>query len=79
MVWLELVDASGDEVIYDYMPESRTANRGRLSVNKATREYGLISKSGEDELDWYRGHAWREIDKMIDAGEYPQETYVAWY
>ncbi len=79
MVWIELVDASGDEVVYDYMPELRTADRGRLSVNKETRERRIIKKSKDDWWSEYHGHAWHRMDKMIDEDVYPQETCVAWY
>lgn len=77
IVWIELVDVSGEEVIYDRMSESRTADRGRLSANKKTCERKIIVKSKDDWWSEYHGHAWQRMDKAIDANEHPQETHVA--
>ena len=79
MVFLELVDASGDEVVYDYMPERKDAPRGRVSVNKTTRDRKWLKPSEDGEWSAYRGHAWYRIDKMIDKGEYPNTDVSVWY
>lgn len=78
MVFLELVDASGDEVVYDYMPERKDAPRGRVSVSKTTRDRKWLKPSEESERIEYRGYAWYRIDKMIDKGEYPVNDVSIW-
>ena len=79
MVFLELVSMEGDEVTYDYMPESKDAPRGTLSVNRSTGVRTLHSKSSDDELPWYRCHAWSRIDEMIVDGNLESVTASAWY
>ena len=79
MVYLEYVKEADDEVVYDYMPEREDAPRGTVSVNRKTRKRSLLKKSSENELSWYRGHAWRRIEQMLDDGRLENRTCSAWY
>lgn len=79
MVYLKYVSADGDEVIYNYMPEKKDTPKGRISLNSKIRECAWLSPPCEGELSWYREHAWRRIEEMLDKGELKQSPYEAWY
>ena len=79
MVYLEYVGEQNGDVIYDYMPERKNADRGRISVNRETRERKLLKRSADDRSFNYHGHAWLRIDQMLDEGSLKRETYAAWY
>lgn len=79
MVHLEFVSDDGVVVTYDYMPERKDASRGTVAVNRVTGERILVRKAEENELSWYRGHAWRRIEKMLEDGDLRKETCSIWY
>ena len=81
MVYLEFVEerANGD-VVYDYIPEKKTADRGTVLVNRDTRKPKKLK--GSSDGDWwpeYYNRAWKRVVEIIDAGELKQATYSAWY
>lgn len=78
MVYLELIEDTNDRVVYDFMPETRQAARGRIAVDKATREKTLITESPDAESSAYKAHAARRIVEMLDSGNLKKETYAAW-
>lgn len=81
MVYLEFVQEKvNGEVIYDYMPEKRTADRGRISFNRKTGEKKLIK--GSRDGDWwpeYLRHAMIRLEEMVESDNLAAETYAAWY
>lgn len=78
MIHLEFV--RDDAVItYDYMPERKDASRGTVAVNWVTGERTLVRKAGESELSWYRGHAWRRVEQMLEDGDLRKENCSVWY
>ena len=79
MVYLELVSSSPDEIVYDYMPEHKDAERGRVTINPKTGERGLVSRAPLDEFTTYAGHAWLAIEQMSRSGRLEEFTYAAWY
>ena len=79
MVYLEFVEERNNDIVFDYMPEHETADRGRVAVNRNTGERKLLKKSLDDEGFNYRSHAWRRIEQMIADGEIKQQAFSAWY
>lgn len=79
MVYLEFVGIDGANVVHDYKPESKDAPSGRIAMNRKTKKRRIIDEAKGDEWSAYKGHAWKRIGEMIDAGELKKETYSAWY
>lgn len=79
MVYLELVGIEGDEVVYDYMPERKDADRGTVAVNRKTGERTLRKQSADGLWSAYHRQAWKRIEEMIAEGELKQDAYAAWY
>ena len=78
MVFLEYVDTVGAEVIYDYMPKRKDADRGRISVDMNTRERKLIKMSKDEPSSWYRCHAWDGVCEMISSNDLKKSVCIAW-
>ena len=79
MVYMEFVSDDGAEVIYDYMPETKDAPKGTVSVNRKTGERKLIKRSPDGEWSAYHSQAWKRIEQMIADGTLKRETSSAWY
>ena len=77
MVYLEYVDTVGTEVIYDYMPERKDADRGRISVDMNTGERKLIKQSKDEPSSWYSCHAWDGVCDMISSNDLKKSACIA--
>lgn len=79
MVYIRFVSDDGENVVYDYMPESKDAPCGTLSVSRNGNKRALIKKSPVDDWSEYRGHAWSLIERMVSEGHLKDECFAAWY
>ena len=79
MVYLELVSFDGSKAVYDYMPERKDADRGRVSYDTATKKRDIIKKSLDDSGFNYAGYAFKRIDEYIANGKFETSGVVSWY
>lgn len=81
MVYLEFVEErENGDIVYDYMPEKKTSDKGRLLVNRATRAAKKLK--GSSDGDWwpeYFARAHKRVLEMLDDGNLKHSTYSAWY
>lgn len=76
MVWLELISITDEFAKYKYYPE-HGETYGVVTVNRINGE-----RSTEKEADgypsFYKGHAWRAIEKMQEEKKFQKTMMVAW-
>lgn len=79
MVYIELVSLDGDEAVYDYMPESKDSDRGRVSYNASSGRRQVILKSSDDVGFNYSGFALKKIAEFAANGRFENYGMFAWY
>lgn len=79
MVRMRCVSVDNGVVSYEYMPEFKDAPSGVVSVEIATGERRVVSRSSEDLRGVYAMHALNRIEEMIEDNSFPEEAVSAWY
>ena len=78
MLTLELLELTEEYVQYKFFPEGKEDNFGIVQVNLADFNRVLI-KDAQNVHDWYRRHAWAQVERLARRGVFPQRSGAAWY
>lgn len=78
MTWFELIRLTESEAVYDYFPESRSAEPGRVVFNRATCFPDKVIVAPSDRFSSYMFHLIRKLEEFNDSGDFMRSGYVAW-
>ena len=76
---LVLIELTDSYAIYDFYPEGKQEEYGRLKLDRHTGKISTLVKSPCKVVDMYTCQAYDCLREMLKANSYPRQTMRAWY